>query len=263
MSRPLRVTPRVWIGVLIWLAYVVVVLVLQLWSGVPFPEWGDSGANLFRGVGVSLIVATVLLVLTTTGLGWWRPALFERHRSRRRWPIIAPVLMAGVLVLNLVATDWASFDGAFLAASVVLLLVGFTEEITARGVLLVALRSRVREVLVWLVTSVAFGAMHMVNALLGQPLVPTVGQAAQAFVFGTTFYILRRTTGSLVWAMVLHGFWDFSVFASGYGNTSPVLLGVNGVLILAVGVFSLIAVRWTIADADEAIPRTQQPTAVS
>jgi uncharacterized protein len=111
----------------------------------------------------------------------------------------------------------------------------------------------VREVLVWLVTSFAFGIMHMINGLLGQPLVPTIQQAAQAFVFGTTFYILRRTTGTLIWAMVLHGLWDFSVFATGNGSTSPALLGLSGVLILLVGLFSLIAVRWTITGADEAI----------
>jgi uncharacterized protein len=262
VSRPLRVAPRVWIGVAIWLGYVVVVLVLQLLSGVPYTAWGDSGANLFLGAGVSLIAATVLLAVTTTLLGWWRPVLFERRRSRHRWPVVAPLLMAGVLVLNLGVTDWASFDGAFLAAATVLVLVGFTEEITARGLLLVALRSRVREVFVWLLTSLAFGVMHMVNGLLGQPVVPTVQQAAQAFVLGTTFYILRRTTGTLVWAMVLHGLWDFSVFASGYAVASPALLGLGSALVLVVGLLSLVAVRWTITDADEAVSpaeRTASP----
>ncbi|WP_228501457.1 CPBP family intramembrane glutamic endopeptidase [Plantibacter sp. VKM Ac-2885] len=251
MSTALKVRPRVWIGLAIYLGYIAVVFTVQLVSGVRYDELGASGSNLFFGAGLSLIIATVLLALTTTLLGWWRPALFDRHRSVR-WPIIAPILMVVALVFNLISTDWAAFDGAFLAAALVILLVGFTEEITTRGLLLTGLRSRLSEGWVWFLTSFLFGAMHLLNAT-GQALGATIQQVVFAFIAGTVFYILRRVTGTLIWAMVLHGMWDFSTFALSHGTPGP-LAGIGATINLIAGVFALIAVAFVIRGTDERTP---------
>lgn len=244
MATSLRVRPRVWIGFAIWLAYIVIVFGVQTATGIPYDEWGDSGQNLFLGGGLSLIIATILLAITTSLLGWWRPALFETARSHHRWPIFVPLLVALLAIINLTLTDWASYDGVFFAASLVLLLVGFTEEMTARGLMLVALRSRLSEVWVWFLTSAAFGLMHFMNFFLGQDLVPTLQQVGSAFLIGTVFYILRRTTGTLIWAMVLHAVWDFSVFAVAHGTPNP-LASLVGVLEMLFGVIALAVVWFT------------------
>lgn len=247
-----RVQPRVWIGLAIYLGYVAVVFLVQKVAGVPYTALGESGGNLFLGAGLSLIVGAILLAVTTSLLGWWGPALRERHRATHRWPIIAAVLMAIALLLNLGATDWASYDGPFFAASIVLLLVGFTEELTTRGLLLVGLRSKLSEVWVWFLTSALFGLMHLINALSGQDLGPTLQQVLFAFGGGTIFYIVRRVTGTLIWAMVLHGLWDFSTFAVGHG-TPGVLAGVGTVLYLVAMVVGLASVAFVIRGADERV----------
>ncbi|MFE6964107.1 CPBP family intramembrane glutamic endopeptidase [Agromyces sp. NPDC057679] len=254
---PLKVRPRIWIGLLIWLAYLALVIAIQAASGIPYDAWGESAGNLFFGAGVSLIVATVLLVITTTLLGWWRPALFERERSRHRWPIFVPILTAIAAIMNLTATDWSAYGGAFLAASLALLLVGFTEELVSRGLLLTALRSRLREVWVWLITSVLFGLSHLVNILLGAPDSGTVIQVISAFLAGTVFYILLRVTGSLIWAMVLHGLWDFSVFATAVGQAGD-LAAIANVVELTAGFLGLACVAFVIRGANE---RTDAPLA--
>src|SRR4051812_20106543 len=100
----MRVQPRLWMAFAIWLGYLILVTGVQLASGIPYTEWGDSGMNLFLGVGISLIVATVLLIVTTSLLSWWRPALFDRARSKHRWPIIAPALKAVATILTLAST---------------------------------------------------------------------------------------------------------------------------------------------------------------
>lgn len=246
----MRVQPRVWIGFVIWAAYIVLVFAIQVSSGIPFPEWGDSAGNLFRAAGLSLIIASVLLAITTSLLGWWRPALSDRQRSAHRWPIIAPIVMAVLAVVNLLGVDWGAYSGAFFAASLALALVGFTEEIVHRGLLLVALRARFSEGLVWLLSTLAFGVMHLVNIALGQGVLPTIQQAALAFGGGTIFYILRRTTGSLIPAMLLHGLWDFSFFADGVGTPSAIV-GLTSLVYILVIVFSLISVRWVIVGANE------------
>lgn len=248
-----RVRPRVWIGIVIYLAYVAVVFGVQQISGIPYTDLGESGANLFLGAGLSLIAGAVLLAITTTLLGWWRPALFDRHRSAHAWPIIAPAIMAVALLVNLVSVDWSAYDAGFLAASIVLLLVGFTEELSTRGLLLVGLRSRLSEVWVWFLTSALFGLMHLVNAIAGEPVGATVQQVALAFGAGTIFYILRRVTGSLVWAMILHGLWDFSTFALGRGTPGP-FFALGGVIEIAAIIVAFVGVAFVVRGADERIP---------
>lgn len=250
----LRVRPRLWIGLAICAGYLLLVYVVQVAGGVPYDSWGQSAGNLFFGAGISLIIATVLLAVTTTLLGWWRPAMHDRTRSRHRWPIFVPVLTALAAAMNLGGTDWAAYTGAFLASSLVLTLVGFTEELVNRGLLLVSLRSRLHEGWVWFLSTALFGLSHLVNLALGANQAGTVEQVFTAFLAGTVFYILRRTTGSLVWAMVLHGLWDFSVFAAGVGTPNDIVYIAN-VIEPAAGIIGLACVVFVIRGA-----REQQPT---
>ncbi|HEY9424098.1 MAG TPA: hypothetical protein VIP54_04800, partial [Microterricola sp.] len=106
----MRVAPRVWIGFAIWVGYAALVFVIQSLSGIPYTAWGDSASNLFFGAGISLIIASVALAVTTTLLGWWKPAMHDRQRSRHRWPIVVPVLFAVLALVNLLLTDWDSYD---------------------------------------------------------------------------------------------------------------------------------------------------------
>ena len=175
----MRVTPRVWIGFAVWIGYCIVILGVTLLSGVPFPEIGKSADTTWRGAVVDLAIGGALLAITATILGWWRPALFERKRSRHKWPIFVPIIMLLVAVANLFNTDWSKFDTSFLLSLVFLgICVGFSEELMSRGLVLTAFRSRLTEGWVWFLTSLLFGAMHLVNALLGSPLLTSLPAAA-------------------------------------------------------------------------------------
>ncbi|MEV7692520.1 CPBP family intramembrane glutamic endopeptidase [Microbacterium sp. NPDC089189] len=245
----MRVTPRVWIGLAVWAGYVLIILVVSLMSGVPFTDIGTSADSTWRGAVLDLAVGAVFLIIVTAALGWWRPALTERRRSRHRWPIFVPILMLVGVLINVVTTDWSQFDASFLLSLAALgILVGFNEELMARGLLLTGLRPQVREAWVWFITSALFGGMHLINALLGAPLGGALAQAGLAFASGTAFYIVRRVTGSLIGAMVLHGLWDVSVFASGHAPLGPALGSLLGPI---VGVLALATVYWVIKGTDE------------
>jgi membrane protease YdiL (CAAX protease family) len=56
--------------------------------------------------------------------------------------------------------------------------------------------------------------MHGANILLGAPVQGTVSQVVTAAIQGSGFYILRRYFGTLVVAMLLHGFWDMAIFVN-------------------------------------------------
>ena len=110
----MRVTPRVWIGLAIYVGYVAVIFVVSKLSGVAYTEIGTSAEFTWRGAVLDLAVGAVLLAITTWLLGWWKPALFERRRSHHKWPIFVPAIMLVVAVANLFNTDWSKFDASFL-----------------------------------------------------------------------------------------------------------------------------------------------------
>ncbi|MFG6404069.1 CPBP family intramembrane glutamic endopeptidase [Microbacterium sp. P04] len=253
----MRVTPRVWMGPAIWAAYVVIIVAVSLLSGIPYPDIGTTADSTWRGAVLDLAFGAAFLIVVATLLGWWRPALFERHRSHHKWPIFVPIIMALAAVLNLVNTDWSRFDTSFLLSLIALgVLVGFSEEMMARGLVLTAFWARLGEGWVWFLTSALFGLMHLVNAVLGAPLGSSLAQVALAFASGTAFYILRRVTGSLIWAMALHGLWDVSVFAVGH---APLGAPLGAFLGPVVGVLSLATVYWVIKGTDEKVTPAREP----
>ena len=245
----MRVTPRIWIGLAIYVGYVLVIYVVSKLSGVAYTDIGKSAEFTWRGAVLDLAVGAVLLTITTWLLGWWKPALLERKRSHHKWPIFVPALMLVVAIVNLFNTDWSRFDASFLLSLLALgIAVGFCEELMSRGLLLTAFRSRLPEVWVWLLTSVLFGAMHLVNAALGAPVVNTLGQVVLAAMTGTSFYIVRRVTGSLIWAMALHGIWDISAFSVGF---APIGAAWTLYLVPVIGILAVVVVRWVIIGTDE------------
>jgi uncharacterized protein len=118
------------------------------------------------------------------------------------------------------------------------LLVGFCEEITYRGLLLTSLRSKLSDGWVCILTSVIFGLIHGSHIMLGQDISTTISQFFFAALMGFSLYMVRRVTGSLIWAMLLHGLWDVSVFMSNYAST--VSNGLEGLSLMFAAPLSII-----------------------
>lgn len=45
----MRVTPRIWIGLAIYLGYLAVIAIVTILGGVPFPEIGKSAETTLKG----------------------------------------------------------------------------------------------------------------------------------------------------------------------------------------------------------------------
>jgi len=67
--------------------------------------------------------------------------------------------------------------------------------------------------------------MHGLNIFLGAPVRDTVTQVVMAGVHGSAFYSLRRHFGTLVWAMLLHGLWDMSIFVHQQSGADSAVVG--------------------------------------
>lgn len=194
--------------------------VLCAWTGVPYADLGRSTAALLRVVLPMELLSLLWLALATAWAGWW-PSGWQASPGPRwpRWAWALPLLWLLACGLRWGTVDWARLPGADLGwLLLATALVGVHEELLFRGVVVWAARGGrpLRAGNDWRacwVSSLAFGAFHLPNALAGEALGVALFQVGLAVVMGGALYAALRLSGRLILPMGLHLLWDFSTFA--------------------------------------------------
>jgi membrane protease YdiL (CAAX protease family) len=193
----------VWIGL---------VLLVPGDDGVDYVDLGVLGTPWVRQFVIPLLVVLVLQIAVITKVGWWKPVLRDDQRSSATWMWIFPALLVGIAGIALAQNGFATEapTSYLIGCAVTMLLVGATEEISFRGILLVGGR-RVfgNETRAVLFSSVLFGLFHLPNAFIGSTWAAAGQQVVATAIIGTAIYCLRRVTGSLIPCIVLHAAYDF------------------------------------------------------
>lgn len=252
----MRVSPTPRAGVIVFLLYLVVFYGVWVVTGVDYKHVGDDAGTLLKWYAAPTLSGAVLLVVATTYLGWWGPVLRENVRAPG-WTLVPAALMVVLGVVLLASKDFSDTTGLMWVG---LLLgsmgVGFSEETATRGVLLVGLRGKLTEPRAWLWSTALFGLLHLPNWVFGAGP-SAVAQVFIAFLGGSTLYLVRRGTGSLVVAMLVHAFWDFANFAGKDG--SPI-----GLLNIGFGALALVLalVLFRVRRSDDLAPPAAQDAAV-
>jgi membrane protease YdiL (CAAX protease family) len=179
-----------------------------------------TAASVFFGVGAGLIVGAVLLLGFLFSVGWVRQIFAgqQTHVHGRWWMWVAPVLVLIPIVLRIVGIDYASYGPGVVATTFAVgLLIGFTEELLFRGIVVKIMRDGGhREWTVAVASAGLFALSHAVNLLSGQPVLTVALTVVFTFGFGLMMYLVMRVTGSIIWAMVLHALTDpTTMLASG------------------------------------------------
>lgn len=235
MLPSLRVRPTVWRGILPYLTYVVIFYAAFYLVNIQYMRIGESEETLWNWLVPPVVAGFIVTLGFIAFYGWWRPAIVEQ-RKLGRGVLAIPIIAVVVAVLNLVFGDFSTVTlPMVLVMAVCFLLVGFNEETINRGLLIVALRTRFGETGVWMLSTAMFAVFHLPGAFFG--VNEFIGfQVSVALGMGSVFYLTRRATGSLVFAMLLHALWDFSSFAAHVpylGLASPVL-GLAAVIVALV-----------------------------
>jgi len=168
---------------------------------------------IWRSITLPVGAGLVLVVVAIGVLRRWRPVLVD-DRPVRGWVAVVPAVMLGAAVL---ATNYAGLADRGLGFTLLLLvsalIVGCAEEGLFRGIGVVALRERgLSEARVALWTSVIFALAHASNLITAGP--KAFIQVLVTAIAGYFLYLVRRRTGSLVAAAVVHGLWDFSLLSA-------------------------------------------------
>lgn len=209
-----RLTVAAYLGLAV--AYLVVVqgLGLLLTRGIDVTYAAPTTAEaIWRSITVPVGAGLLIVVLTITALRWWRPVLVD-DRPVRDWVAVVPIVM---LVATVLATNYAGLTDRGLGFTLLLLvsalIVGCAEEGLFRGIGLVTFRAGgFPEARVALWTAVVFALAHASNLITTGP--KAFVQVLVTAVAGYFLYLVRRRTGNLVAAAIVHGLWDFSLLTS-------------------------------------------------
>ncbi len=249
----MRVKPSALTAIVAILGYMVVVFTVWSVTGLDYDEVGDTVENVRKGVTLSIGLGAIYLIVVTSILGWWKPAIREPRRVGGGWMWLIPALLFIGAIANIAATKWGEIDDVgnyVLWLAIGTLFVGFSEELLTRGLAIVGGRGSMHEKWVWVFSGVIFGLLHVPNAFFGQSAGSTASQVVFAFAVGLTYYVTRRIAGTLVVTMVLHAMWDFGVFIQGHSvdklEDKPVAVG--GFLLylaVALSIFALVKILKT------------------
>lgn len=231
-----------WQFLLVAVVYVAIIQIGSLIVGTNADKTLEEPGAFFERMIGPIAASALFAIGIATWLGWWKEILHEPRRVQR-WVWIVPIL----LVLGaMIGASWGNlFDQntqLVLGLVLLVLIVGFTEELMFRGIGVVSFRrSGMTEVKVALYTSLIFGAVHLSNAISSGS--SALLQATVVSVTGYFFYLTRRVSGTIIVAMLVHSTQDFT-YLSGQIGIDPSTS--NGLLVMfpvMLGLAIAVAVR--------------------
>jgi uncharacterized protein len=202
-------------------ALVVVLLVLFAVPSIVYAVRGlphQSAQQMLTGgflwlelLGVLVVGAVVLVGRYRKSVGW-----IPRQGVRRAVQGIAVALIVTSVVLvttSAAQVGWGPTQVGVLVANV--LFIGVLEETLYRGLLWASLPARWSAARLLLVTSVVFGAVHVMNGLVTGSWTGSILQAGIAALLGLGLGALRMRTGWLGLGILTHAAIDGGVGAAG------------------------------------------------
>lgn len=173
---------------------------------------------------VQLGLVALLIYIIVRHLNWQAIGFGPVRWSAILW-LLPSILLMAVMVRDLLpALPTVTFSGAWLLI-LVPFLIGFTEEVMFRGILLRGAVTRLSPGQAMLLSAVLFALMHVLNGIAIQAVWPTVQHTALAFCVGFFLAPVALKLGNL-WPIILwHGIWDLIIFTSQIANVvHPVAL---------------------------------------
>lgn len=232
-----------WQFILIAVAYIAIIQVggLVFGSGISAEASTETTGNFVKVALIPIAFSAVYAIAVATWLGWWREIIHD-GKPVQSWLKIIPILL---LLAAAAGTSWGNLfsqqASLVLVFVVLVLIVGFTEELMFRGIGVVTFRrDGFPELRVALYTSLIFGAVHLSNAISTGP--SAILQAAVVSLTGYFLYLTKRWAGVIWLAMPVHSSQDFALLSGKLGvDASASVAGV--LVILAMVVLAVIVWR--------------------
>ncbi len=204
---------RFWISLIVLLAWGAATMFGAQWlAGGQETSLDDL---VQQGIGWQFVAAIAILLIAIAIFRWKDIGFVEPHSLLRvMWfpSLYLVAFAAGIVWLGLppLMTTLLVFVNT--------MMVGFSEEVMFRGVLL---RASVERMSIWpaiLLNMALFGGVHAFNGFITGNFDAAILQSIAAGMSGLVFIAILLRTGSIWPAIIYHGLWDFALFTVGLAS---------------------------------------------
>jgi membrane protease YdiL (CAAX protease family) len=152
--------------------------------------------------GLANLSLTIIVAVLLSGMGWWKAVGFRAPQKQS--DLLYFIVPFFPMFINFIPGVKITGIGYFLEVLIVMLMVGFVEEVVFRGLMLQAIKGRGNWKAI-VITSLLFGLTHALNTMVGKNLLNDVLQIFYAVAIGFAFAALVLKKG-LLWPLVLAHF---------------------------------------------------------
>lgn len=179
----------------------------------------------------------MVLLCGTVMVRYFSPAMIfgPVHKPALGWmaPLYLALVVAWVAIFLALREKSVAPDAwsAFMITGIVTLLVGISEELMFRGIILQALLKSGSAQRAVLISALAFSSLHAINIIAHHSWLMMAGQLAMTFIFGLFSAAVTIRLRNLLPMIVFHWLWDFQAFVPTVMPVPP-LLYISGTIVL-------------------------------
>ncbi|MDG6882403.1 CAAX amino terminal protease self- immunity [Phocoenobacter uteri] len=166
------------------------------------------------------IIMTALVIGAAIRFFSWKDLGFTALNTKQLlWlvPMFIVILLMGFDIVEFVMNHDISSEkwSLFALIGFTTFLVGFSEELLYRGIILGAFIKQNRLIAGVFTSAIIFSLLHSMNILGGLTFSAMVIQLLMTFIAGLFFALLRIKAVSIIPLMIFHWLWDFFLIAGG------------------------------------------------
>jgi len=225
-------------GILKWavlaaVGYIAIMAVGMFTTGHVFGYTYGNPEMIYVLVGFEAVMSVYAVIVARRLFGHWQCGFGPIH-WRGLWWLVPNFLVMAALFAAAFSTGTPGIFGLVLLVIVTTCLVGFSEELMFRGIVLQGALRELGLAKAILLSSALFASLHAVNVLAFVPLDGMVQQLGLTFVFGLAMACYALRANSLVPMIVFHALWDMVQLLGGIWGTDFGQLILLGIVVNAV-----------------------------
>lgn len=182
-------------------------------NGVPY-----TNPKMVETLWIFEVVMTLLTVGVIAKFFSWKEVGFGKiNKKQALWliPVLGIAFIMWGNIIHFIMQNTGSITpeqwSLFALVGFTTFLVGFSEELMYRGIVLTAFAKKNKMISALFVSAVAFSLLHSVNILAGPTYAAIGGQLVLTFILGLVFGLLRIKIENIVPLIIFHWLWDFAL----------------------------------------------------
>ncbi len=153
---------------------------------------------------------------------FFRGTAFKKLRITPTFVIFSLVILS-MFIIYLITGNFKGHGSIFPLVVITTLLVGVSEELMFRGIVLSSFIEKESTVKAIIVSALLFALLHSVNILGGLPIKEMLTQLFSSFIYGIMTGCFRIRIKNIFPFMIYHFLWDMMLITSRFVNSSIVI----------------------------------------